>query len=106
MKSLMPEPTAKATPSRGGTFAFRARDVTGTHDIHVADVARGTPAGAVAQAVAATMNLPTNVPWALRNDRTGTWIPDDAALDTNLEEDREATLTLTPKAHLGAREPA
>ena len=101
MTSLMPATPAKPSPVRSATFAFRARDVTGTHDIHVEDVVRGTPAGAVAQAVAASMNLPTNVPWALRNDRTGAWIPDDAALDASLEEDREATLTLTPKAHLG-----
>jgi hypothetical protein len=95
------DPVAAAPRRRNGTFRFRARDVTGTHDIEVADVQRGTPSGAVAQSLAARMELPTDVPWSLRNDRTGVWLRDELPLDEQVKEDAEPRLTLTPVAHLG-----
>ena len=97
------EQVATAPRRRNGTFRFHARDVTGTHDMEVTDIQRGTPSGAVAQSLAARMELPTNVPWSLRNDRTGVWLRDDVALDEQVTEDAEAQLTLTPKTHLGGR---
>ena len=92
-----------ATPRsrRRRTFRFRCRDVTGMHDMDVADVVRGTPSGTVAQTLAARMDLPTNVPWSLRNDRTGAWLQDDVALDDQLDRSADPSLTLTPKTHLG-----
>jgi hypothetical protein len=95
------EQVAVAPRRRNGTFRFHARDVTGTHDMEVTDIQRGTPSGAVAQSLAARMELPTNVPWSLRNDRTGVWLRDDVALDDQVKDDAEAQLTLTPKTHLG-----
>ena len=95
------EQVAIAPRRRKGTFRFHARDVTGTHDMEVTDIQRGTPSGAVAQSLAARMELPTNVPWSLRNDRTGVWLHDDVALDEQVMDDAEAQLTLTPKTHLG-----
>ena len=89
-----------APPPMNG-FRFRARDITGLAEIEVSDVARGTPASAVAQSLAARMELPTNVPWALRSDRTGAWLQDDVAIDEQVEQEEEASLTLTPKAQLG-----
>ena len=97
------EAVAAASRRRKNKFRFRARDVTGTHDIEVTDIQRGTPSGAVAQSLAARMELPTNVPWSLRNDRTGVWLRDDVALDEQVNGDAEAQLTLTPKTHLGGR---
>ena len=94
--------TAKPRP-RNGSLRFHARDVTGTHDMEVTDIQRGTPSGAVAQSLAARMELPTNVPWSLRDDRTGVWLRDDVAIDEQVQEDSEAQLTLTPKTHLGGR---
>ena len=95
------EQVATAPRRRNGTFRFHARDVTGTHAMGVTDIQRGTPSGAVAQSLAARMELPTNVPWSLRNDRTGVWLRDDVALDEQVMDDAEAQLTLTPKTHLG-----
>ena len=97
------DPVGAAPRRRNGTFRFHARDVTGTHDMEVTDIQRGTPSGAVAQSLAARMELPTNVPWSLRNDRTGVWLRDDVALDEQVKGDAEAQLTLTPKTHLGGR---
>jgi hypothetical protein len=94
------EQVATAPRRRNGTFRFHARDVTGTHAMEVTDIQRGTPSGAVAQSLAARMELPTNVPWSLRNDSTGVWLRDDVALDEQVRENAE-TLTLTPKTHLG-----
>ena len=72
--------------------------------IDVTDVQPGTPSGRVAQALAERMDLPTDVPWSLRDDKTGVWLQDDVAIDEELKGDLEATLSLTPKTHLGGRQ--
>lgn len=101
---IAPTDSVAAAPRRrNGNIRFHARDVTGTHEMEVTDIQRGTPSGAVAQSLAARMELPTNVPWSLRNDRTGVWLSDDVALDEQVQDDAEAQLTLTPKTHLGGR---
>jgi hypothetical protein len=101
MRTIPVQPVVLDAPPRPGMFAFRARDVTGSQDILVGDIARGTPAGAVAQSIAARMDLPTNVPWALRNDRTGSWLRDDLPIDDQVQEDPDSSMTIVPKAHLG-----
>jgi hypothetical protein len=88
---------------RNGTFRFHARDVTGTHEMEVTDIQRGTLSGDVARSLAQRMDLPGNVPWSLRDDQTGVWLRDEVALDEQVKEDAEAQLTLTPKTHLGGR---
>jgi hypothetical protein len=94
-------PAARASSGiNGNGFHFEAADVTGTHLIDARDVQRGTPAGAVAQALAARMDLPQNVPWALRDDRTGSYLDEHRAIGDQIESD--ARLTLHPKTHLGA----
>jgi hypothetical protein len=103
MSSMSKEPAVVSPARRGGSFRFHARDVTGTHEMEVADIQRGTPSGAVAQSLATRMELPTNVPWSLRDDATGVWLQDDIALDEQLGGDIEARLTLTPKTHLGGQ---
>lgn len=92
---------AVASSRRSNTIRFHARDVTGTHEMDVEGIPRGTASGVVAQSLAARMELPTNVPWSLRNDRTGAWLKDDQALDEQVNDKVEARLTLTPKTHLG-----
>ncbi len=101
MSIMTTEPLASAARPRNGTVRFRARDVTGTQEFDVSDITRGTPAGAVAQTLAARMELPTNVPWALRSDRTGSWLQDEKPIDEQLGGEEDPALTLTPKAHLG-----
>ncbi len=99
---IVPTETMAAVPRRRrSSFRFRAQDVTRTHSLDVTDVQHGTPSGAVALSLAARMDLPTNVPWSLRDDRTGVWLRDDVALDEQVKGDAEAQLTLTPKTHLG-----
>lgn len=91
----MPGRTLK--PPNG--FHFEVSDVTGTHVLGVSDVDRNTPVSAVATALADRMELPANTPWALREDRTGTYLDDQRAIGDQVEP--EARLTLHPKAHLG-----
>jgi hypothetical protein len=103
MSIVTTDPISAAPPRREDTFRFRARDITGTHNIEVLDIQRGTLSGTVAQSLAARMELPMNVPWALRNDHSGVWLRDDVALDEQVPAEDEAQLTLTPKTHLGGK---
>jgi len=77
---------------------FHATDVTGMLDMEVADLQANVPAGAVAQTLAQRMELPTNVPWALRDDR-GAFLDDEREIGEQIAAD--AKVTLTPKTHLG-----
>ena len=100
MSIMAPEPVASCAPPRRGTLRLRATDVTGSLLAETDDILRGTPAGAVAQVFADRMELPANVPWALRDDRTGQYLDDQKPIDEQIS-DTEARLTLTPKTHLG-----
>ena len=93
------EPPLNAARSSPGPLRFSARDVTGTHLVESRGVERATPAGAVARSLAARLELPLNVPWALRDDRNGDYLDDQQEIGQQIEND--AQLTLTPKTHLG-----
>ena len=80
-------------------FRFEVADVTGSHVMDVSDMNRGTPVQAVATALAERMDLPRDTPWALREERTGSYLDDQRAIGEQVAS--EARLTLTPKAHLG-----
>ena len=102
MKALTPSPTKTGTTggsARRATFTFAAQDVTGTHALEAKDVPRSSPAGAVAQALASKMSLPENIPWTLRNDRTGAYLDEQSPIGEQI--DSGAKVTLTPKTHLG-----
>jgi hypothetical protein len=96
--TLMDTETLAAAPPPAASFRFRATDVTGTLEMDVDDLQSSAPAGAVARTLAQRMELPTNVPWALRDDR-GAYLLDDGQIGDQIAAD--ATVTLTPKAHLG-----
>lgn len=96
--SIMTHEPVAAPPRWPSVLRFRATDVTESHDIEVEDLDRSISAGEVAQMLAARMELPTNVPWALRNDE-GSFLDETQEIGAQIEED--AHLTLTPKAHLG-----
>lgn len=96
--SIMVTETLAAAPPPGESFRFRASDVTGTLDLEVADLQRTVPAGALARTLAQRMDLPTNVPWALRDDR-GAYLDEDREIGEQIQAD--ARVTLTPKTHLG-----
>lgn len=95
--SIIETESLTAAPPRSTSFRLRATDVTGTLEIE-ADLQPDVPAGAVAQTLAQRMELPTDVPWALRDDR-GTFLDDERQIGQQIEAD--AKVTLTPKTHLG-----
>ena len=78
---------------------FEATDVTETHKVVATDVQPDLPAGAVASALASRMSLPTDVPWGLRDNRTSAFLDDNVAIGDQILTD--ASLTVTPKTHLG-----
>jgi len=86
-----------AKPTNG--FRFEVADVTRSHIVDVTDVDSRTPVSAVAKALAARMELPQNAAWALRENRTGSYLDDQRDIGSQVEN--EARLTISPKAHLG-----
>ena len=96
--SIMDTETLAAAPPRSSSFRFRATDITGSLEMDVADLQPSVPAGAVAQTLAQRMELPSDVPWALRDDR-GAFLDDERQIGEQLEAN--AKVTLTPKTHLG-----
>ena len=101
MKTASLEPN-HATPSKGAArhkpFMLEVSDVTGTSTRTTERFQPSTPAGAVARALAAEMELPRDVTWALRNDCGGV-LQEDVALGDQMESGEK--LSLIPKAHLG-----
>lgn len=81
-----------------GLMAFDAIDVTGTRHVHVANLQRDVPVGAVTKAVAAQMSLPDTTPYSLHDGRGA--VLDDARPIAEQIKPGE-TVTLAPKAHLG-----
>lgn len=86
--------------AESATRSFIATDVTNVHRLEVDNVPATMPAGAVAKALAERMLLPPNTPYALRNDETSAYLEEDAAIGDQLSPN--ASVTLTPRAHLGA----
>jgi hypothetical protein len=101
VKNLLIENKPKGeSPSKSRGFEFEAIDVTGTRSLRVRGIDPATPAGPVARALAARMDLPRDVPWALRNDKNGALLDDDKPLAEQIEPGN--VVSVTPKAHLGA----
>jgi hypothetical protein len=96
MTIMETEPLA-ATPPRASSYRLRATDVTGSLQFE-AELQPSVPAGAVAQTLAQRMELPTDVPWALRDDR-GAFLDDERQIGEQVAAG--AQVTLTPKTHLG-----
>jgi hypothetical protein len=96
-------PAGNAGGSGARTVRLRIRDVTSTHEAELV-LDRSLRVGAVAETVAARMQLPADAAWALRNDATAAFLDDDAAIGDALgvDDDTEVFLTATPRAHLGA----
>ena len=90
---------APAAPA--GLLDLEAADVTGTQTVVARDVQYSALAGAVARALAASMRLPANVPWVLRDDSTGNYLEDKTPIGDQIEPDSH--LTIAPRTHLGAR---
>jgi hypothetical protein len=96
---MHPSTGSDSTTSPTATLTLEATDVTGTHTLEVSGVDESLSAGLLAQAIAARMELPQNVPWALRNDATGAYLEDNRAVGEQITT--EAKVSIVPKAHLG-----
>ena len=84
--------------SSTATLTFSAADVTGTH-ISKANVQRSLPARAIVDSLVASMSLPANIPYGLRDESTGAFLDDAKAIGEQIGAD--AKVTVTPKTHLG-----
>ncbi len=80
-------------------FQFTATDVTGNSSLLTTDIQPELPAGAAARTLAARMQLPDNVSYALRNEATSVYLNETLPIGDQVEAD--TTLTITPKSHLG-----
>lgn len=86
------------TSQHPGVLAFRASNVTGTRALDL-EVERGVPAREVAEDLVRLMQLPTDVSWVLRNDRSAAFLEEGRAIGDQL--DPGTRVTLTPRPHLG-----
>lgn len=80
-------------------LSFSATDVTGMHQLEFQGVDGHRVASEVALSVAEAMELPTNVPWALRDDETARMLEEDRALGSQVRPG--SRLVVIPKSHLG-----
>ena len=96
MTELLTEPREETADA---VIRFHAQGVTGHEGIEVS-FQRSTPADAVAQSLAEMLGMPSDVPWAIRNDQSSAYLV-DGPIGSQLEPN--ARVTVTPKTHLGAR---
>lgn len=87
---------AQATPRT--RLRFHVTDVTGTMPQEVTDLDPRVKVGVAVTTLVHRLALPTNVPWALRDDR-GVFLDDERELGELLADD--AKVALVPRAHLG-----
>jgi hypothetical protein len=80
-------------------LSFSATDVTGMHELDFDGVDGHRLVGDVAMTVAGAMDLPTSVPWALRDDRSARMLQEDRPMGVQVQ--RGAKLVVIPKSHLG-----
>jgi hypothetical protein len=85
-------------PDRPKSIPFQARNVTGSKTLAV-DVESGLRAEEVARSVAELLALPSDTPWALREDDSAQFLDGDRAIGEQIHPG--ARVTVTPRAHLG-----
>ena len=84
--------------TESGTLTVNVRNVTHTRRLE-ATFDGAMPASKAAAALASRLNLPANVPYSLRSNRTAAFLDDAAPLASQIEPNE--SLTLTPRSHLG-----
>ena len=94
---------SNATHARPGPvndpLDFVAIDVTGARHVEFDSVDGHRSAGEVAMSVAAAMDLPTNLPWSLRDQRHARMLQQVESLGSQIESGTE--LVVIPRSHLG-----
>ncbi len=93
----IPETVPSGAPPRTSAFRLQVTDVTGSTAFE-AELDPSARAGSVAQLLARQVELPSDVPWGLRDDR-GSFLDDERQIGEQVAAD--ARVTLTPKTHLG-----
>ena len=91
--------TLEKTGTGDHDYFLEAVDVTGTNVVE----GRINPAINTKELTglyASRMQLPTNVPWMLRSDRTGAFLDEDASIGDQVETG--SRVVMTPKTHLGS----
>lgn len=78
---------------------FSASDVTGMRSLDIGGVDGHRSASDVAATVAELMELPGNSVYALRDNTNARMLVDDRPLGSQI--DKDSSLVLVPKAHLG-----
>lgn len=78
---------------------FYAQSVTGHERVEVS-FQRSTPADTVATSLAEMLGMPVDVPWAIRDDESSSYL-DAGPIGDQIEPG--ARVTVTPKTHLGRR---
>ncbi len=78
---------------------FVATDVTGLRRLEFDAVDGHRSAGEVALSVASAMDLPTNVPWSLRDQQRARMLEQEAPLGGQIDTGSE--LVVIPRSHLG-----
>jgi hypothetical protein len=78
---------------------FRATDVTGLRHLVFEGVDGHRTAGDVAMSVASAMDLPTNLPWSLRDEQRARMLDQDEPLGGQVTPGAE--LVVIPQSHLG-----
>jgi hypothetical protein len=77
---------------------FQVGNVTGTQELPF-EVVSGVSVRSVADAIASRMTLPSDVPWALRDDSSSTYLDDERPIGGQIKPGSH--VTITPRAHLG-----
>jgi hypothetical protein len=82
----------------GAMLSFQAEDVTGSHAA-VVTVQKSLPAEAVTRSLVVQMALPDNMPYGLRDEKTGAFLDDRRSIGEQIEPGGK--VTVTTKTHLG-----
>jgi len=80
-------------------LAFVATDVTGLRRLEFDSIDGHRTAGEVAMSVASAMDLPTNVPWSLRDQKRARMLEQETPLGGQIDAGTE--LVVIPRSHLG-----
>ena len=91
--------TAKTDHQETGALRLQVFHPTDPNPTIADGLPPGAPAGEIALALAEQLNLPSEVPWTLRADRTAAYLDSDRPIGDQVATD--ARVTLTPKTHLG-----
>lgn len=87
-------------PEVADPLAFSVSEVTGLKTLAIENVDGHREAGQVATSMASMLGLPTNTPYALRDDASARMLVDDQPLGSQIPASG-TQLVVIPRSHLG-----